>query len=334
MLSAPRVTIGIPVYQGERYLAQALEAACAQTFQDLEICVSDNASTDQTVAICRDWASRDPRIRLEVSDRNRGAAWNFNQVARMARGRYFKWLAVDDLIDPTYIEHCVERLEAPDQPLWVHSRFTAIQASTHPNELEQIRRQAGSGRSMLSAPQLHACRSDASPSQRFRGVLLGPTWIDDNYGLIRREALLRTRLELPLYGSEKILVAELALQGRYAEIPKILSFSRQHDEGSSKLQTAAEQQAFVAPDASQDATPWRLRCGLIRGFWSAISRHPLTMSERLRCHATMFAYATQLRKLPQALRQILTGSAVRSPESPDSFLPMNTTPWEQPKSSR
>src|SRR3982751_485615 len=100
----PKVSIGLPVYNGELHLALALDSILAQTYGDFEIVISDNGSTDGTESICRRYAAADPRIRYERNETNRGAAWNYNHVFELSRGEYFKWMAHDDLIEPNYLE--------------------------------------------------------------------------------------------------------------------------------------------------------------------------------------------------------------------------------------
>ncbi|HEX8916315.1 MAG TPA: glycosyltransferase, partial [Humisphaera sp.] len=94
----PRLTIGLPVYNGARYLAQALESYLGQTFTDFELLISDNASTDATPDICRAFAARDGRIRYTRNQMNLGAGPNFNKVYRDSRpAPFFKWTAADDV---------------------------------------------------------------------------------------------------------------------------------------------------------------------------------------------------------------------------------------------
>src|SRR5512144_2313118 len=95
------VSIGIPVYNGEAYLAEALNSIFRQSYTPLEIVISDNGSFDATEAICRRHAALDPRIRYYRNSVNRGSAWNFDAVFELARGEYFKWWAYDDLCDPS-----------------------------------------------------------------------------------------------------------------------------------------------------------------------------------------------------------------------------------------
>ncbi len=106
----PPLTIGLPVYNGERFVAEAVESILAQEFGDFLLTISDNASTDATEEICRELAARDARITYERHTTNRGAAWNYNHLARSATSPFFKWAAHDDVLRPTAISRCMEAL--------------------------------------------------------------------------------------------------------------------------------------------------------------------------------------------------------------------------------
>lgn len=116
--TAPLVSIGMPVYNGERTIRQALQSILAQSHTHLELCISDNASTDRTREICEEFAQRDPRIRYHRQERNLGAAANFKYVLDQARGNYFMWAAADDLRSPDFVASNVWFLEQhPDYVL-------------------------------------------------------------------------------------------------------------------------------------------------------------------------------------------------------------------------
>jgi len=108
---APAVSVGMPVYNGETYLEVAISSVLAQSFDDLELIICDNASTDRTAEICQDYAARDRRIRYFRNPQNLGAAPNYNLAFSHARGRYFKWLAHDDRMTPTYLAKTVRVLD-------------------------------------------------------------------------------------------------------------------------------------------------------------------------------------------------------------------------------
>ena len=94
----PLVSIGLPVYNGENFVADAIRCVLSQTFTDWELIISDNASSDRTLSICQEFAAKDSRIRIYQNKRNMGFAPNYNHVFHVSRGRYFKWIAHDDLV--------------------------------------------------------------------------------------------------------------------------------------------------------------------------------------------------------------------------------------------
>ena len=141
----PKVAIGLPVYNGERYLEAALDAIQAQTFTDYEVVICDNASTDRTEAICRAYEARDQRIRYYRNPANIGAAPNFNRTFELADGEYFKWFAADDLITPDYLEQCVAALDRNPDAVLCYTRVLVIDddgkvVGEHLVELESSRR--------------------------------------------------------------------------------------------------------------------------------------------------------------------------------------------------
>lgn len=303
-----RISLGMPVYNAAALLPQALEALLEQTFGDFELVISDNASTDQTEDICRDYAARDPRIRYVRQPVNRGASWNFNEVFRLARAPYFKWAAYDDLCLPTYLERCVEVLDRQPEVLWVHSRSRHINAQ---GELLN-------GPNTPQVSYLAACRpapghckeptrDDARPSERFRAVLLGHGGCLDSYGLIRREVLEKTQLLIPVFGSEKVLMAELALWGRYAEVPEPLFLARVHPAAAGYQRDAKRQRRFINPFGSR----WQFgRWQLLKGYVRAVRHSPVNFSERQRCYRTIARWVCQVHKWKSVVVKALTGKGL------------------------
>ena len=100
----PTVTIGMPVFNGERFIRKALDSALNQTFSDFEIIISDNNSNDATQTICCEYAARDSRINYIRHEKNFGVHWNFSFVARRATGRFYTWLAHDDTLEPQFLD--------------------------------------------------------------------------------------------------------------------------------------------------------------------------------------------------------------------------------------
>lgn len=100
----PKVSIGLPVYNGEKFIREALDSLLVQSFTDFELIISDNGSSDGTEAVCREYAARDARIRYVRWNEDRGGAANFAYVLDEARGEYFMWAAHDDRWHVDYIK--------------------------------------------------------------------------------------------------------------------------------------------------------------------------------------------------------------------------------------
>src|SRR4051812_22803251 len=123
---APRVSIGVPVYNGERFIRATVDSILAQTYTDFELIICDNCSTDGTQAICREYAARDPRVRYFRNEKNLGPAPNYNRCFEHARGELFKWNAADDVIAPDFVKKCVELLDADPSVVSAYARTTLI----------------------------------------------------------------------------------------------------------------------------------------------------------------------------------------------------------------
>jgi glycosyltransferase involved in cell wall biosynthesis len=108
---APLVSIGMPVYNGAKYIHGALDALLKQTYAHFELIISDNASTDETGAICQELAQKDARIRYIRQEKNIGIIPNFHYVLSEAEGKYFMWAAHDDRWDPRFLERTLAVLE-------------------------------------------------------------------------------------------------------------------------------------------------------------------------------------------------------------------------------
>ena len=221
---SPKVSIGMPVYNGEEYLRGALDSILDQTFGDFEVVISDNASEDGTREICESYAARDARVRYYRADRNRGAAWNYNTVVAKARGTYFKWAAHDDWIDPTYVERCVEEFEAGgDGVSLVYPR--TILVCEDPAEREFY-----GGERVRYQDRLDT-RSD-DPVRRLCHVAMHLDLCNAVMGMFLTELLRQTQLIRPFAGSDVLLLSEISLLGEIHEIPEYLFYRRRHPQAS------------------------------------------------------------------------------------------------------
>jgi glycosyltransferase involved in cell wall biosynthesis len=258
----PKVSIGLPVYNGERYLAEALDSLLAQTFGDFELIVADNASTDGTSDICRRYAERDRRIRWVRNDTNIGVYRNCNKVFRLSAGQYFKLACADDVCHPEMLARCVEVLDADPAVVATYARTRFIDADGNPLELED--------------PGWHLMAE--SPQDRIRYVVSSGHWVNVFFGLTRSKSLAMTRL-FPLYaGGDCALLGELSLIGRIYEIPDYLFFRRIHASASSQNRDLGWQSQFFKGRRGRVELPlWHVcldHCRTITS--SALSLHDKT----------------------------------------------------------
>lgn len=302
---APRVSIGLPVYNAQQFVEQAIDSLLEQTFEDFELIISDNASTDATEEICRAYEARDPRIRYVRQKENVGAVPNFNRVFQLARGALFKWAAFDDICAPTFVERCVAVLEADADVAWCHPRSTHIDPDGRELPGEDLRDVSYA----RSSPRLKgATRESKDVQDRFRAVLLGDGGCLDSYGVIRSHVIRKTQMYLPYYGSEKVFIAELGLHGRFREIPEILFFPRIHSGCSASLDSADAQQSFIA--ANQKHRPSLARLHLLAGYSRAIRRSRLSANAQMRCFAVLGHYILQISKWRDVVQRLLTAKGV------------------------
>lgn len=215
---SPAVSIAIPVYNGEDYLEQAIVSVLSQEYQDFELLISDNGSTDGTQEICDHYAAIDHRIRYFRHDANRGATWNFNHIFGHAAGKYFCWLAHDDKHAPAYIQKCVSILDNQPDTLLCFSNVSIIDEHNEPIERFPIRMRIESEKVGV----------------RFYDLLM--VWHDclPIFGLIRTEILKKTPLIGPYSSGDHVLLARLGLLGKFHIIPEDLFISRRHPHQSNK----------------------------------------------------------------------------------------------------
>ena len=261
----PLVTVGMPVRNGARDLAQAIESVFAQTLRDLELIVSDNASTDATPDIVRHYMQRDPRIRYRRFEVNCGASANWNAVAQGARGRYFKWLAASDEMAPDLLARCVGVLEARSDVVLAFGRTRWMDPDGRPLQL---------------CDKDFAVTAD-SPAERFAQQARDLSINNQiNAGVIRMEALCRTRLLANYPSDDLVLMAELALQGKIVLLPQELFRRRSGAEVSTPDRTPLQSALHYNPLAKRPRRflSWRRQAGRYAACW----RSPLPLRERLR----------------------------------------------------
>jgi glycosyltransferase involved in cell wall biosynthesis len=208
----PSLTIGLPVYNGADYLEAAVDSLLGQSYIDFELIISDNASTDATEAIGRAAAAKDPRVTFRRNPQNLGLDGNFNLLVPLARGRYFKWATADDQLLPGYLERCVEVLEADPSVVLAYPRTTFVDGLG--NLLDR------------HDPGWHLVSDDVS--ERLRYAIGATHFVNAALGVIRTDALRRTRLHAAYPGGDFRLMAELSILGKFVEVPETLYVRRIH----------------------------------------------------------------------------------------------------------
>ena len=284
----PRVSIGMPVYNGEEFIAEAIESLLKQSFTDFELLIADNASTDRTPEICREFAARDSRIRWMPSPENRGAAWNFNRLFFESKGQYFKWSAADDICAPTLIQKCVDVLDNNPDVVLCHCHTSKINAKS-----EKIGQYDLDNSLDLANPVVH---------KRFRAQILPRHSCVHVFGLVRREILARTPLIGPYVSSDRVLLGELSLYGPHQVIPEYLFARRHHEKTSIHLDERTERaEWFDTKKKGKIALPaWRV----VGELQLSLMRAPTSPKVFLQCGVEILRHCKYRREaLGQDLKQ-------------------------------
>jgi hypothetical protein len=295
--AAPAVTIGIPVYNGERYLEEAIRSVLAQTREDLELVISDNASTDRTGEICADYAARDSRVRYFRNPANLGAAPNYNIVFEHARGRFFKWLAHDDCLTPTYVAKTTGVLEARPDVILCNSVVAYIDGAGAP---------IGLYNSELGRTEAQ------TPAQRFATMVLRSHSCVDFFGMFRKSALEGSLLHGSFHGAARALLAQMCLRGRMIQIPAPLVQMREHENRYTRKHGRAGDRAAWHNTLMRHRVNFPT-CRLYGEYVKMVRTSRLGPADRLRCYAVLARWWTLNWNAARALVDVL---AVLTPGAP------------------
>lgn len=266
LAASPLVTVGMPVFNGEPFLAETLDSVLTQDYPAFEVVVSDNASTDSTLSLLRDRARTDPRLRIVTTEINMGAGWNFNRVLELAEAEYFHWAGADDLMDRAMLSRCVNALEENPGAVLAYPRTMLIDADGEetgefPNRLEL---------------------ADKSPSARLRRYLRNIRLANPIFGVMRTDEL-REAGGLGTFPSADLLtLGRLAIRGEFIEIDQVMFYRRMHKDQS--WQGAGGHEGFAAwfdpLHPKRVVFPsWRL----FREFLRTSIFADISPGERLRC---------------------------------------------------
>jgi glycosyltransferase involved in cell wall biosynthesis len=269
-MTTPKVSIGIPVFNGAERIRTALNSILRQDFTDFEVIISDNASTDNTGSICRDYAQMDRRVRYYRNEINIGINPNHDRVFELSSGKYFAWFADDVEYLPGMLHRCVAALEAA----------TPSVVLLHPR-CEML----CDGQVMAIDQQSSIESGDRRPFKRLKAVVSRVVMVNQFFGLTKREALAKTHLNGPYPSSDYVLLAELAMLGEICELPEVL-IRRRIDSDRGTAAVYQDEQAWKIWSGAggrtfKDFLPQRERLALeyVRAAW----RSPIRLADKLPC---------------------------------------------------
>lgn len=275
----PQLTIGMPVYNGERYLREAIDSILAQTFEDFVLVVSDNASTDRTPDIVREYAAADPRVVLLRSETNHGAAWNFNRVFAECRTPFFKWASADDVLAPTCVERCLAVLAESPSVVLSYPRTQWID---------------GDGRSLGTTDDEALTTSEDAPAyRRLSRVVANIVYGNVPYAVVRSDAMRRIRPHGSYPSADIVLVGELSLTGAFREVPEVLFYRRDHDGMSWRLHTSPEEISLWYDPSSRPVRHESAR--IFVQYLAGIHHADLSIADRALAYAAFLAVWTRRR---------------------------------------
>src|SRR5260370_42079371 len=248
MTPRPLVSIGMPLPKAGRHRAEALDSLLAQDYRNLELIISDNASTDATESTCRQYAARDSRISYERTESNQGAVWNFNRVFEVAKGDYFMWAAHDDIRAMRYVSRCVDALEARPDAVLCCTGVGFMDEDGHDIE-----------------PWIELVRPvGRTPRARVSEIARARYWLDV-YGLMRRSTLAQTRLAQPVWGFDVVVVMEMCMRGPVLFVPERLFYYRADPQKT--VQYVASSLGSISAQGAVPVNWSAMTLELARGVW-------------------------------------------------------------------
>jgi glycosyltransferase involved in cell wall biosynthesis len=288
--SKPKVTIAIPVFNGDNYLAETLDSVFTQTFQKFEVVIADNGSTDGTERICQDYAAKDMRIHYYRSDVNLGVTWNYKRVVGFSSGEYLMYLAHDDKLAPSFLEQCVAVLDTHPDVVLCYPK--AIEIDTQGNALYKKEQ-------FLEA-------DSPRPHKRFRQLIRMDHNCETQFGLIRADVLKKTVIFAPIPDGERIMLAELSLYGKYYRVSDYLFLHREHPDRTLNVYPTRFDRLHLYLEPHQAGKLILPHFAEFFEYLRCIRRAPLKFAERLACYGEMLRWLKDnCRRLEGDVRYVL-----------------------------
>jgi len=267
MKNPPLVTIGLPVYNSERYVEKSLDSLLAQTYSDFILIINDNASTDRTPEICQKYAENDRRVRYYRNEKNIGNPRNFNRIFELTETRYLKWSTADDLWEPTFLQRAMEIMKADPDIILCYPKTYLIDADGRiTKEYED---------------NLHLVQDD--PADRFLALISTIGLSHQHLGVMRVADVQKTHLLRTHVASDINLLAEMTLYGKIHELPERLFYRRFHETSGSWKRGDKKHDAkyyYAGKERRTGFKDWQCHAG----FFSAIWTSPLPVRSKLRVY--------------------------------------------------
>lgn len=212
-MSLPLVSIGVPVYNDEKWLRRSLDHLLQQDYYNIEIVIADDLSTDGSSKICREYADKDPRIRFFQNKFNFGAVGNHRFVFELSTGDYFAWGSGHDYFHPSFVSRCLEILEQDKSVIHCCYQTLIIGVDGSPEKTTT---------DVLDTRGLN-------PAQRYMKVLKGAvTNADIFYGLYQAKALSQSNPYRNIFGGDLVFLAEISLLGATVQLDEVLHYRQRN----------------------------------------------------------------------------------------------------------
>jgi glycosyltransferase involved in cell wall biosynthesis len=297
----PRVSLGMPVFNGEKYLALTLDAILAQTYTDFEVVISDNGSTDSTQQICESYAAKDQRIKYRRNPKNIGIAPNFNRVFELSSGEYFKWTDYDDLLAPEFIAKCVEGLDRyPDAAVcfpktrWIDENGGFIRDFEPPQDASSL-----------------------VPHVRFKSLILEPDHVvSQASGIMRADLVRKTVMHRSYPCSDEVFLAHLSLLGSFHGIPDRLFSWRIHPRQTNKGVLASERSRVNFFDTSLEGQVVLIKWLYFKDCLFAIRTSPISAPQKFLCYFYMLRWLFVVKNFRSITKDLLLAIHKRIPLFP------------------
>jgi len=232
----PTVCVGLPVYNGGNLLSQAIESILSQDFENIQLIISDNCSSDNTEEICLRYQKMDERIKYHRLEENLGALKNFLNVFGLSSAPYFMWTSHDDLRERSFISKCLEKIESDPSIALVYPRSKVLDNNSR----------------FMGIANDHVNTDQDNPIERFRHLIWEIGMCNMFYGLYRSHIIKKVRAWNESLFGDNLILAEISLLGKIVQIDDPLFIRRltrnynyrSHDERNAQLISDIEPKLF------------------------------------------------------------------------------------------